>query len=147
MFKLRAAKGDDLARNFEIWRTSVLATHDFLSERDFQEISTLVQASYLPAASLLVAADDEDVPHGFMGTTEGNVDTLFVHAESRGKGAGRLLIETFLSDREQARVDVNEQNRSGRAFYEKMGFEVTGRSDVDDAGRPYPLLHMRWRRS
>jgi putative acetyltransferase len=106
----------------------------------------LVETVYLPAAGLVVAVDNEDVPHGFIGTTEDNVDALFVHAESRGRGVGRLLLQNFFPDREQVTVDVNEQNSSGRMFYEKMGFQVVGRSDLDDAGRPYPLLHMRWRR-
>ena len=29
-----------------------------------------------------------------------------------------------------------------RAFYERLGFVVRGRSPTDDAGRPYPLLHL-----
>lgn len=147
MFILRPAMGKDVRRNFEIWRSAVLATHQFLSERDFQDISVLVEKSYLPTAALVVAVDEEDMPHGFLGTTDDNVDALFVHAESRGKGIGRLLLENFLAARDQVTVDVNEQNRSGRTFYEKMGFRGTGRSDVDDAGRPYPLLYMRWSRS
>jgi putative acetyltransferase len=28
-------------------------------------------------------------------------------------------------------------------FYEACGFEVCGRSETDDGGRPFPLLHMR----
>jgi putative acetyltransferase len=147
MFSLRPATGKDFPRNFEVWRSAVLATHGFLSARDFHEISMLVEKSYLPSAPLVVAVDDEDVPHGFMGTTEDKVDALFVHAESRGKGVGRLLLETFLSDRDEVTVDVNEQNSPGRMFYEKMGLQITGRSDFDNGGRPYPLLHMRWRRS
>ncbi|CAN7731040.1 acetyltransferase [Rhizobium sp. LjRoot98] len=147
MFTLRPVTSKDLARNFEIWRSAVLATHYFLSERDFQDIGIVVEKSYLPTAALVVAVDDEDVPHGFMGTTEDNVDALFIHADSRGKGVGRLLLKNFLAARDEATVDVNEQNCSGRKFYEKVGFQVTGRSDVDDTGRPYPLMHMRWRRS
>jgi putative acetyltransferase len=136
MFTLRRATGKDVRRNFEIWRSAVLATHQFPSERDFQDISVLVEKSYLPAAALVVAVDEEDMPHGFLGMTDDNVDALFVHAESRGKGIGRLLLESFLAARDEVTVDVNEQNRSGRKFYEKVGFQVIGRSDVDDAGRP-----------
>lgn len=147
MFTLRPATSKDLARNFEIWRSAVLATHQFLSERDFQDIGIVVEKSYLPTAALVVAVDEEDTPHGFLGTTDDNVDALFVHAESRGKGIGRLLLESFLAARDEVTVNVNEQNRFGRTFYERMGFRGTGRSDVDDAGRPYPLLHMRWSRS
>jgi len=32
-------------------------------------------------------------------------------------------------------------------FYLRMGFEVVGRSELDDFGKPYPLLHMRLRES
>lgn len=40
-------------------------------------------------------------------------------------------------------VDVNEQNPEAVRFYEALGFELVGRSPVDDAGRPFPILHMR----
>ena len=40
-------------------------------------------------------------------------------------------------------VDVNEQNPAAVGFYEAVGFAVVGRSPLDDAGRPFPLLHMR----
>ncbi|WP_369523003.1 hypothetical protein [Brucella anthropi] len=40
-------------------------------------------------------------------------------------------------------VDVNEQNLQGVGFYLHMGFVETGRSETDDQGRPYPLLHLR----
>ena len=147
MFILRTATPEDVQRNFEIWRSAVLATHHFLSPEDFEDISQLVEKSYLPSVPLVVAVDGEDMPQGFMGTTGDNVDALFVHAKNRGQGVGRLLLGSFFADREEVTVDVNEQNIFGRAFYEKMGFEVVSRSDRDDAGRPYPLLHMRWRRS
>jgi putative acetyltransferase len=28
-------------------------------------------------------------------------------------------------------------------FYQRMGFEVVGRSAVDGLGQPFPLLHLR----
>ncbi|MGG2473877.1 acetyltransferase, partial [Rhizobium sp. BR5] len=30
-------------------------------------------------------------------------------------------------------------------FYRRLGFEPTGRSDLDGQGRPYPLVHLRFR--
>ncbi|MGN7753944.1 hypothetical protein [Sinorhizobium sp. 22678] len=87
MFTLRAAKCEDFARNFEIWCTSVRATHQFLSAEDFDEIGALVEKSYLPTAGFTVAVDADDTAHGFMGATGDHVDALFVHAESRGQGS------------------------------------------------------------
>jgi ribosomal protein S18 acetylase RimI-like enzyme len=147
MFTLRTAISRDLARNVEIWQSAVRATHHFLSEQDFRQISKAVETSYLPSAVLVVAVDADDCPQAFMGTTHDHVDALFVHAGSRGRGIGSLLLQTFLASRDEATVDVNEQNYAGRSFYERLGFAVVGRSDVDDDGRPYPLLHMRWRKA
>jgi len=39
-------------------------------------------------------------------------------------------------------LDVNERNRQALAFYEAHGFVITGRSDTDADGRPFPLLHL-----
>ncbi|SMH39780.1 acetyltransferase [Azospirillum agricola] len=147
MTDIRAARADDLARNVEIWRTSVLATHHFLTPEHFAEIADLVRTAYLPAAGLLVAVDGQDVPQAFLGASGGHIDALFVHADSRGVGFGRKLVEHVRRDRDTVTVDVNEQNPSGRGFYERLGFAVVGRSETDDDGRPYPLLRLRWRRA
>lgn len=57
--------------------------------------------------------------------------------------SGRALVEHAAKLHPVLTVDVNEQNLSGAGFYARMGFETTGRSPVDDDGRPYPLLHLR----
>ncbi|WP_311769057.1 GNAT family protein [Novispirillum itersonii] len=38
---------------------------------------------------------------------------------------------------------MNEDNPQAVAFYRHMGFTVTGRSEVDGSGKPFPLLHMQ----
>ncbi|PRB36093.1 hypothetical protein CQ020_22075 [Arthrobacter sp. MYb23] len=40
--------------------------------------------------------------------------------------------------------DVNEQSASGRAFYAARGFVEVGRSEVDDEGRPFPVLRLQF---
>jgi putative acetyltransferase len=54
-----------------------------------------------------------------------------------------MLLERARSLKGSLRVDVNEQNAEAVRFYEANGFHVVGRSAVDDAGRPFPLLHMQ----
>jgi putative acetyltransferase len=146
MFRIRSARTDDLHRNVEIWQSAVRATHDFLSAEHYAEIAELVRDQYLPGANLLVAVDDQDVPHGFLGASGAHVDALFVHADSRGAGIGRLLMQHVMRNVDVATVDVNAQNAAARGFYERLGFVVYDATDVDDAGRPYPLLRLRWHR-
>ncbi|MBZ7987940.1 GNAT family protein [Campylobacter canadensis] len=38
---------------------------------------------------------------------------------------------------------VNEQKPLARIFYERMGFVIYKRSDLDEQGNPYPLLYMK----
>lgn len=42
-----------------------------------------------------------------------------------------------------SKLDVNEQNEQARGFYKHMGFKVVGRSETDDMGDPFPILHMQ----
>lgn len=37
---------------------------------------------------------------------------------------------------------MNEQNPLALGFYEQAGFRVAGRSERDEAGRPFPILHL-----
>lgn len=126
-----------------IWRASVRATHDFLRDADFREIDALVSGHYLPATRVWVALDETGRARGFMGLSGAHVDALFIDPESRGQGVGRRLLAHAESIAGRLSVDVNEQNLQAVGFYRHMGFAATGRSPTDDAGRPYPLLHMR----
>ena len=144
MLTLRRSRQDDAPRTYEIWRTSVEATHDFLSPLHLLQIDDLVRNSYLPGVELLLAVDDQDIARGFLGSTNYRIDALFVHADSRGKGIGRLLVDHIRKSHSQVTVDVNEQNVSGRGFYRRLGFVPVGRSETDGQNLPYPLLHLRW---
>ena len=141
---IRPAAADDHPALVRIWRSAVEATHDFLAEADRDAIESRLASDYFPAVTL-VLAEIEDSPVGFAGALNGNLEMLFVDAARRGAGIGTLLLEHAIAQLAVTRVDVNEQNPSAAAFYARRGFEVIGRSELDDAGRPYPLLHLRLR--
>ncbi|WP_246304738.1 hypothetical protein [Ensifer sesbaniae] len=44
---IRPSRPDDFPRTFEIWRSAVVATHDFLTQEDFAAIETMVRDQYL----------------------------------------------------------------------------------------------------
>lgn len=141
--RIRLSTPSDTAVLADLWRASVRATHDFLLDADFREIDTLVSEHYLPATRVWVALDEAGRACGFMGLSGAHVDALFIDPASRGQGTGRRLLAHAESIAGRLTVDVNEQNLQALGFYRHMGFAATGRSPTDDAGRPYPLLHMR----
>lgn len=140
---IRLSTESDTAVLADIWRASVRATHDFLLDADFREIDTLVAEHYLPATRVWVALDAAGRACGWMGLSGAHVDALFIDPASRRLGVGRKLLAHAEGIAGRLSVDVNEQNLQAVGFYRHMGFAATGRSPTDDAGRPYPLLHMR----
>jgi putative acetyltransferase len=132
---------DEYPRLVGIWRSAVDATHDFLAEADRAEIEARLPTDYLPHVRLVVAEINGD-PVGFAGTSAGKLEMLFVAAAQRGRGVGSALLAHVVAEHSVTSVDVNEQNAQAVGFYSRSGFVVVGRSDLDDAGRPYPLVHM-----
>jgi len=127
----------------EIWRRAVDATHDFLSPRDRRDIETAV-AAFLPGVSLELAVDDCDRALGFMLLEGHHMEALFVDPDFHGQGVGRALVDYAVRRHPGLTTDVNEQNRQALGFYERLGFQRTGRSETDGQGRPYPLIHLRY---
>ena len=94
-------------------------------------------------SEIWIACDESGTAMGFMGLSGSKMEALFLAPEFHGRGAGRRLVLYAQSLRGELTVDVNEQNEAARRFYEACGFVVEGRSELDEQGRPYPLLHMR----
>ncbi|MCW0136704.1 acetyltransferase [Escherichia coli] len=115
----------------------------FLSAEYRVELEELVR-SFLPEAPLWVAVNERDRPVGFMLLSGQHMDALFIDPDVRGCGVGRMLVEHALSMAPELTTNVNEQNKQAVGFYKKMGFKVTGRSEVDDLGKPYPLLNLAY---
>jgi putative acetyltransferase len=140
--RIRPSTGaDEHPALIAIWRRAVDATHDFLAEADRDAIEARLATDYLPAVTLSVAERDGRAV-GFSGVHGDSLEMLFVDAADRGSGIGSALLDHAVSTLGVTRVDVNEQNGPAAAFYAHHGFAIRGRSDHDEAGRPYPLLHL-----
>ncbi|MDE6454236.1 MAG: GNAT family N-acetyltransferase [Muribaculaceae bacterium] len=140
MRKIVKCNNADYTTLTEIWERSVRATHDFLSEAAIQEIKASLIPDYFPAVDLYAVSDNGTLA-GFIGLHEDRIEMLFINSNCRGQGYGSTLIE-FAKQRGATKVDVNEQNSYALAFYQSKGFKVAGRDETDDAGRPYPILHL-----
>ncbi len=125
-----------------VWRSSVEATHDFLGPADVDRIAGYVPQVVSGVANLAVARDADCRPVGFAGVDGDMLEMLFVDAAWRGRGVGTALLSFAVRELGARRLTVNEQNPAARGFYESRGWTVVGRSEADDQGEPYPLLHM-----
>jgi len=141
---IRRAIPTDREVLLDVWLRSVRATHTFLSEEAIQTLLPHVR-DYLASIEpeFWVLCDDSGTVMGFMGMSGSKMESLFLAPEVQRKGAGRRLVRHAQDLHGELTVDVNEQNTAARAFYEACGFVVHGRSELDEQGRPYPLLRMR----
>lgn len=142
MLEIRMSRPSEASEIIQIWKSSVDATHDFLTAHDRQEIEKEV-VGFFSETPVWVATNQDDQPQGFMFLHEGHLEALFVAASARGLGVGKRLISHALALHPGLSVDVNEQNQQAVGFYQHMGFQVSGYSEQDNQGRPYPLLHLR----
>lgn len=143
MTSIRISRPDDGERAIEIWRHAIDATHHFLTPEDRQAIDAMV-CDFLPKVPLWLAVDANDYPLAFMSIDNGHMEALFVDSEYLGMGIGAMLVRHGLALHPSMTTDVNEQNVQASGFYEKMGFQRTGRSALDGQGRPYPLIHLKY---
>lgn len=139
---IREAKNEDHPVLIEMWELSVRATHHFLTEGYLQEIKLLLP-SILQQVKLFVFCEETGMIKGFAGVAEQKLEMLFLHPGSRGQGIGRKLTEYCLQEFGVNKVDVNEQNEQAVGFYQKMGFRVMNRQELDSMGRPFPVLEMQ----
>ncbi len=143
--RIQAARPEQYNELVTLWESSVRASHDFLLQQDIDALRPLVRERYLPALCVHICCDATGSITGFMGTQGDRLEMLFVAPLQRGRGVGRALLRYAVQNLKVTSLDVNEQNAQACAFYQSMGFSVTGRSPLDGEGRPYPLLHMQLR--
>lgn len=127
----------------DVWEKSVRETHLFLSNKEIDEIKNFVPMALKLVPHLIIESDANGVPIAFMGIDDRKLEMLFIDLREQGKGLGRKLLEHGITNYGVKEVVVNEQNPQAKGFYEHMGFKVYERSEIDEQGKPYPILFMK----
>lgn len=125
-----------------VWEKSVSATHLFLSKAEITQIKMYVPQALKTVPHLIIETNEQQEPIAFMGISERKLEMLFLAPNKRGKGLGRKLLEYGIKTYHVEELVVNEQNPAALHFYEHLGFKVKSRSETDEQGNPYPILHM-----
>jgi putative acetyltransferase len=126
----------------KIWESSVRETHTFLSEGNIRDLIPRVREEIKTIEKLFVIINEVNTYCAFMGIAKNKIEMLFVGSEFRGKGIGKKLINHAINTLNTSFVDVNEQNGQAIGFYKKYGFKLLSRSEKDNDGNLFPILHL-----
>ena len=140
MNKIVKCQKSDFAILAGIWERSVRATHDFLTENDIESIRQALIPDYFPNVDIYGLSVGGSIV-GFIGLSGNKIEMLFIDADKMGFGYGSTLM-AFAMNRGATLVDVNEQNADALEFYKSKGFKIIRRDETDEAGRPFPILHL-----
>lgn len=146
-FRIRRAAPEDRDRLVEIWWRSARATHHFLSANQLEALLPEVRALQLEKLHTWVLCAPNSDSVGFLVMEGRAVDALFIAPEWLRRGGGTRLMRHARLIAGPLTVEVNEQNAAAVEFYLAQGFQITRRSPIDSAGRPYPLLYLEESRS
>lgn len=140
---LKNINKEDMDNILDVWESSVRATHHFLNEEDIISLKPQVKEGAYYVDKLVCVRNEKGTIQAFMGVHDSKIEMLFVSDNYRGKGIGKRFIEYAIDGFNIKFVDVNEQNIQGVGFYKHMGFDTFKRSELDEQGNPFPILHMK----
>jgi putative acetyltransferase len=131
---IRPYREQDLDRVIAIWAAASATATPFLSEAFLAREEDEIRREWMPRAETWVFQRAGEVV-GFIALLGDEVGGLFVDPISQGSGVGRALMDHAASTRQRLVLDVFEQNRIGRRFYERYGFGAIGASTHEATGQ------------
>lgn len=135
-------EGRDLDAVLDLWLTSNLQAHAFISGDYWTGHREMVRSALAEAEVYLYEAGDRVL--GFLGLEEIYVAGLFVADHARSQGIGKALLDHVKAIKPQLNLSVYEKNDGAVRFYRREGFRLNT-VGVDNATGEREL-HMTWDR-
>lgn len=154
-FTIRKTKYEDIKQVQNVAKTTWNATYEGIIPLEVQE--TFLKTAYNNEAmkqrlegSNLFVAEIEGKVVGFANYSPVNKDgkvelgAIYIYPEQQGKGIGSALLQKGIEDLagvKEIYINVEKDNKIGKAFYEAKGFEVV--KEFDDAFDGHILKTVR----
>jgi putative acetyltransferase len=125
----------------ELWFASSSLAHPFLSDEFMAAERINLRELYLPNTENWVAELDGKVV-GFIALIEDEVGGFFVDPVYHSRKIGLALMDHAVAQKGALKLDVFRDNKLGRRFYDRYGFQISHEYIHDKTG--FPLLHLTY---
>lgn len=139
---LRKVEPQELPELVDLWLTTSLIAHPFVSEAYWRDNKIAMLHQYLPASEVYVI-DHGGKLCGFLALVDDHVAALFISSSEQGKGYGTQLLDYAKTIRSELTLNVYQKNQQSVQYYQKNDFEVVSET-VDSASGEKEYL-MRWK--
>ena len=130
----------DLSELLDVWHDAAQVAHPFWTHDFLEQERSEISRKFLPIAETWVFEREGRVV-GFIALLDNEVGGLFVAPAHQRQGIGRALMDHAGESRDHLELEVFEDNKTGRGFYNAYGFTtVGGRLDEETGLR---LLRLR----
>ena len=131
---IRKYKETEIPKLLEIWEAAALIAHPFLSNEFHEIVKGAMKDMYLPNSDTWVFEESGEVI-GFISMAKNEIGGLFVDPNKQSKGVGTLLVNHMNQFHNILEVEVFENNKIGKPFYEKIGFKVMKEYVMKETGQ------------
>ncbi|MEM7368524.1 MAG: N-acetyltransferase [Bacteroidota bacterium] len=122
---IRTYKESEIPQLVDIWEKAARLAHPFLSEAFHAEVKKAMRERYLPNSDTWVYEETTSGQLlGFISMLKNEIGGLFVLPDHQGKGIGSRLLTHIHQFHDTLEVEVFDENRIGKPFYEKIGFRI-----------------------
>ena len=120
---IRKYSENEIPKLLEIWEAAALIAHPFLSTEFHEMVKKAMKDMYLPNSDTWVYEESGNIV-GFIAMLNNEIGGLFVDPNQQSKGVGTSLVNHMTKFHDTLEVEVFEENKIGKPFYEKYGFKV-----------------------
>ena len=140
---IRKLQKVDINRVADIWLTTNLKAHFFISEQYWISNYEFVK-EMLPQAEVYVYEDDKMI-QGFIGINDEYIEGIFVSDEMQSRGIGKILLDYIKDKKDRLQLKVYQKNVRAMSFYQREGFTIQSES-MDEFTREKEYV-MNWESS
>ena len=119
---IRKLQKVDINRVADIWLTTNLKAHFFISEQYWISNYEFVK-EMLPQAEVYVYEDDKMI-QGFIGINDEYIEGIFVSDEMQSRGIGKMLLDYIKDKKDRLQLKVYQKNVRAMSFYQREGFTI-----------------------